>query len=462
MEIGELFDELYLLENDSIEERQYACHQLINGKQIVNETLYKLLKQFEKTEDKKILDAGSGYGGSIHYLVSKLKNCQFTGCTLSQTQFDISKNLLQHDPNSTILFQDYNQLDTNFDVIYGIESINFSKKLYLTLSNWHSSLTEGGIVIIIDDFLIKFDQANQIEAFKKNWSLGSLHTVEKFIEIAYSCGLLLADSTCLSAKYRNHFENKGRINKPSHPTLIGSNIRNRLYGDSILGYFALVFVKKSDFQIKEQQIVDAFTSIYNEQGLSYLRDSSTYDVFCDVLEPEISSKILDIGCGAGLLSQSLRGYFYNLENYTGIDISPKAIQLAEQQGSSASFFCKSIHDIPFYWNNYFDYVVVLGVFERLLYKNACFLHIRRILKDNGKCLIMVRNSESKWWQEQYPRWEPENSREGAYSLDDFKAMIEANLFEVERVYPDLIYFSETTDFANVKKCQKKSFSSFEN
>jgi hypothetical protein len=53
MEIGELFDELYLLENDSIDERQYACHQLINGKQIVNETLYKLLKQFEKTEDKK-------------------------------------------------------------------------------------------------------------------------------------------------------------------------------------------------------------------------------------------------------------------------------------------------------------------------------------------------------------------------------------------------------------------------
>lgn len=455
MEIGELFDELYLLENDSIEKRQYACHQLINGEQIVNETLFNLLKQFGKTEDKKILDAGSGYGGSIQYLISKLKNCQFTGCTLSQTQYNISKELLQHYPNSAVLFQDYSQLNTYFDVIYGIESINFSKNLYLTLSNWHSSLTDDGIVILIDDFLIKFDQVNKIEAFKNNWLLASLHTLEKFIEIAYSSGLLLADSTCLSAKYRNHFENKGRINNPSHPTLIGSNIRNRLYEDSILGYYALVFVKKSDYQNKEQQIVDAFSSIYNERGLNYLRDSSTYDVFCDVLKPEKSSKILDIGCGAGLLSQSLKGYFYNLGNYTGIDISPEAIELAKQQESSASFFCKSIHDIPFDWNNYFDYVVVLGVFERMYYKNACFLHIRRVLKDNGKCLIMVRNSESKWWQEQYPRWEPKNSKEGAYSLDDFKAMIVANLFEVERIYPDLIYFSEKTDFEKVKTLSKE-------
>jgi len=455
MDIGKLYDELYLLENDSVKDRQYVCHQLINGEQKINETLLNILKQFGMTDNKKILDAGSGYGGSILYLVHKMKDCQFVGYTLSRNQFNISKMLLQDFMNCSVYLQNYNQLNTAFDVIYAIESINHSDNLYNTLSNWNLGLNNNGIVIIIDDFLTKIEKANDIESFRKNWSFGNIYTLYQFIEIAYNSGFVLADSLCLSAKFQNHFKSKSNIKNPNHEAYIGSNIRNRLYKDSILGYNALVFVKKSDYKLHEQQIIDAFDSIYSQKGLKYLRNSFAYDVFCNVLKPKNSSKILDVACGPGLLSQALNRYCFNLENYTGIDLSPKAIELTRQKKSTAGFFCKSIHDMPFYWNNYFDYVVVLGVFERLYYRNACFLHIRRILKDNGKCLIMVRNSESKWWQEQYQKWEPENSKEGAYSVNEFKTMIEANLFEVEKIYPDLHFFPEKTDFEKVKSDSKE-------
>ena len=83
--------------------------------------------------------------------------------------------------------------------------------------------------------------------------------------------------------------------------------------------------------------------------------------------------ILDVGCGTGLLSDLLEGYF----EYTGIDVSARMLQYASQRGY------KPIHQtiegvLPKIENQSYDFVVSLGALLFVEDIQACLKHIKRI------------------------------------------------------------------------------------
>ena len=75
----------------------------------------------------------------------------------------------------------------------------------------------------------------------------------------------------------------------------------------------------------QQAIRQWFNRTYAEKGLSYLRPREFYAIFMQYLDVRPGDRLLDIGCGPGLLlGQALdRGALAY-----GIDISEKALALA--------------------------------------------------------------------------------------------------------------------------------------
>ena len=98
-----------------------------------------------------------------------------------------------------------------------------------------------------------------------------------------------------------------------------------------------------------------------------------------------SPKILDAGCGGGAL---IANYISSNTNVIGIDISDKAIKLAESRNIPNAEFQTSELDKP--WNfedSQFDIVVSSEVLEHLdnfpLYMQESY----RVLKPNGKLIL---------------------------------------------------------------------------
>lgn len=94
-------------------------------------------------------------------------------------------------------------------------------------------------------------------------------------------------------------------------------------------------------------------------------------------------RVLDLGCGTGEFSP----YFLK-SRYTGIDIDLKNIEYAKKH-YQGDFLVADAGRLPFP-DETFDKVLVVGVFHHLSTENCrlAFNEINRVLKKNGKALIM--------------------------------------------------------------------------
>ncbi|KGK86065.1 class I SAM-dependent methyltransferase [Clostridium sp. HMP27] len=107
------------------------------------------------------------------------------------------------------------------------------------------------------------------------------------------------------------------------------------------------------------------------------------------------TKVLDLGCGAGR-----HVYFManeNIDTY-GTDISRDGIEYTEmilkQHQLNSNLKVASVDNIPFE-DNYFDGILCYGVLYYCSIKeiNDSAKEIFRVLKPNGKALIVVRNTD---------------------------------------------------------------------
>jgi predicted TPR repeat methyltransferase len=82
----------------------------------------------------------------------------------------------------------------------------------------------------------------------------------------------------------------------------------------------------------QQAIRQWFNRTYTTKGLSYLRPPEFYSIFMEYLQVGQSTRLLDIGCGPGLLlAQALdRG-----ASAWGIDLSDAALAMAEREAPGA-------------------------------------------------------------------------------------------------------------------------------
>jgi ubiquinone/menaquinone biosynthesis C-methylase UbiE len=113
---------------------------------------------------------------------------------------------------------------------------------------------------------------------------------------------------------------------------------------------------------------------------------------CLSVQKHFSGKVLDVGCGRGLLLQKIAERAEPGTELYGIDISPKLCALAEQNNPGAHIVVGDAEALP-YPDQYFDTVCMTEVFEHMLDFYKPLAEVRRVLKPGGTFIISVPNRD---------------------------------------------------------------------
>lgn len=127
---------------------------------------------------------------------------------------------------------------------------------------------------------------------------------------------------------------------------------------------------------------------YDQNILSSRINKRRQENILKVLQWELENKkILDVGCAAGLLAKIIK----RDNNYiVGLDISPKAIELASKFLDKALILDIENEELPFP-EKYFDTIILGEVISHLFLPKKTLLKLKRILKDDGKIIISAPN-----------------------------------------------------------------------
>lgn len=115
-----------------------------------------------------------------------------------------------------------------------------------------------------------------------------------------------------------------------------------------------------------------------------------FDYFIEKLKNPVGLKILDIGCGGGLLSEEFAKHGAEV---TGVDISENSIKIAQQHAKlnnlEIEYKVGIAENLPFTEN--FDVVVCTDVLEHVENLEKCLSEVTRVLKPSGIFLYDIIN-----------------------------------------------------------------------
>lgn len=111
------------------------------------------------------------------------------------------------------------------------------------------------------------------------------------------------------------------------------------------------------------------------------------------------SRVLDIGCGNGFITESVAAY-----ELVGIDISESAIAEARSRSSASNVSYKkgSIFDLPSLNLGMFDAVIITGVLYRQYIGNAhplVYMLVDQVLRKDG---ILISVHIDDWYLARFP------------------------------------------------------------
>ena len=150
-DISEKLYDLFLDEN-----RQYSCAYFKNDndtlEQAQNNKIHHIIKKLNIQPDQKVLDIGSGWG-TLALAIAKETKASVTGITLSENQFEYSKNKAKEmNLSNQVEFKliDYRQLNEKFDRVVSVGMFeHVGRKFYKTYFNTvFKLLNEKGIALI--------------------------------------------------------------------------------------------------------------------------------------------------------------------------------------------------------------------------------------------------------------------------------------------------------------------------
>lgn len=184
----------------------------------------------------------------------------------------------------------------------------------------------------------------------------------------------------------------------------------------------------------QQAIRRWFNRTYAEKGVSYLRPHEFYSIFMEYLDVRPGDRLLDIGCGPGLL---LRQALIRGALAYGIDISDKALAIAASEVPDA---CVSLcgADALCYPDRFFDCITCIGVFEHTLDPDRVLSEMRRVTRPEGVICIMVPNSRTLKWQIEANvlHVHDGDSNERAFPLETWTGILRRNRFTIEAIHTD--------------------------
>ena len=177
-----------------------------------------------------------------------------------------------------------------------------------------------------------------------------------------------------------------------------------------------------------------FDRTYAEKGFTYLRPAEFYAVFMALLGVRPGDRLLDVGCGPGLL---LGEALQHGAGSHGVDLSLTALAMARRRAPGARVFRSNGEALPFR-DGWFDHVTCIGTLEHFLATGRALGEMRRVLKESGRACIMVPNVRTLKWQidARLFRAHEEESHERAATLEEWREVLSGAGFELERIERD--------------------------
>jgi SAM-dependent methyltransferase len=186
--------------------------------------------------------------------------------------------------------------------------------------------------------------------------------------------------------------------------------------------------------VSQEQVQRWFDSIYQTQGLDYLRPPEAYTVFLQLLGVEPGKALLDVACGPGLLLREARQQSVRA---CGIDISTVALAMMPRVAPGALATAGNAEALPF-GDGVFDYVTCIGAVERFLNRERALGEMRRVARPNARFCFMVRNSRTLSWKFAIELLRQRNAvgHQDADTLESWTTFFKRNGFAVDKILPD--------------------------
>lgn len=141
----------------------------------------------------------------------------------------------------------------------------------------------------------------------------------------------------------------------------------------------------------EKKVYEELKRIQNTHWWFVAKREIVLDIFKNYVNGR-DNKILDVGCGMGLMLQHLKKH----GEVFGMDFSKEAVQYCQNTfGKDNIKYGKLPDNVPFD-NGFFDAVVALDVLEHIEDDLSSISKLYDILKDNGICLCTVPALDCLW------------------------------------------------------------------
>ena len=161
----------------------------------------------------RVLDIGSGYGGSARYLVKKY-GCQVGCLNLSETQNSRNRELNQKEGISLAInvidgsFEDIPLPDGSVDLVWSQDAILHSGDRKKVFEEVARVLAKGGQFIFTDPMQSAKCPKNVLKPILERIHLDSLGSIEHYQKMAKDCGLTEVEIVDLSKNLTAHY---GRV-----------------------------------------------------------------------------------------------------------------------------------------------------------------------------------------------------------------------------------------------------------
>ena len=209
----DISDELYDLFLDS--KRQYSCAYFKNETDSLetaqNNKIEHIIKKLNLQPNQKILDIGSGWG-SLAIEIAKKSQCEVTGITLSENQYNYSVNKAkEHNLENQVSFKliDYRELNEKFDKIVSVGMFeHVGRKFYKTFFNQIDKLlNDDGLALI--HTIGSFNQPRNPQPWVTKYIFpgGYTPSMSEVIGPIEKSGLIVSDVEVLRMHYSHTLRN---------------------------------------------------------------------------------------------------------------------------------------------------------------------------------------------------------------------------------------------------------------
>lgn len=190
----------------------------------------------------------------------------------------------------------------------------------------------------------------------------------------------------------------------------------------------------------------------------------------DALSRISKSKVLDVGCGAGALTELWQSKRADLA-FVGLDVSPKAIALAKSRQSKVKFHVGSALHLPFRRGS-FGGIVCCEVIEHVATPEAMLKSFSRLLTRNGYLYLTTQLEADKrtlvgrvWGAKGIKPKEDIAGHIHTFTQTQLIAMVETAGFKVVKVVYNCHFIGQIEDFIYLlylrhKKAEVLSFTNY--